>query len=151
MSARFYRRIRKQGEYTLTNGRAIGAGFERKIATMLHDELGGDYKFKRCLEQYRAKDYGDLVCEVDFPFSIECKRRGGSQKTYSLEWWEQCKRAAEYAGKHPVLIYQLMRSPIKCVLDLNLIVEVMGGTPTKCEYLVEMPIETFCMIAREMI
>lgn len=135
----------------MTNGRSIGSSFERKIAAMLHGELGGDYKFKRCLEQYRAKDYGDLICEVDFPFSIECKRRGGSQKTYSMDWWEQCKRAAVSANKHPVLIYQLMRSPIRCVMDLNLIVKVMGGNATDCEYLVEVPLETFCMIAREML
>lgn len=135
----------------MTNSRSIGSSFERKIAQLLHDELGGEYKFKRCLEQYRAADYGDLICEVDFPFTIECKRRGGTQKTYSMDWWEQCKRAAVKSNKHPVLIYQLMRAPIKCVMDLSLIVEVMGGKPTPCEYLVELPLETFCMIAREML
>ncbi len=135
----------------MTNGRAIGASFERKIAQILEHELGSPYKFKRDLEQYRASDHGDLICEADFPFIIECKRRGGTQKTYSMDWWEQAKNAADKSGKKPVLIYQLMRSPIRCVVDLSLVVEVMGGTPPNCEYLIEMPIETFCMVVREMI
>ena len=135
----------------MTNGRALGAAFERKVAILLHDELGGDYRFKRDLEQYRASDHGDLICDTDFPFVIECKRRGGTQKTYSMDWWEQVKRAADATNKHPVLIYQLMRSPIRCVMDLSLIVKTMGGNATDCEYLIEMPLETFCMIVREMI
>tara|TARA_R100000781_G_C4008041_1_gene102673 strand:- start:63 stop:485 length:423 start_codon:yes stop_codon:yes gene_type:complete len=133
----------------LTNGRQIGAAFERNVAALLKEELG--YNFKRDLEQYRASCHGDLICdEINFPFVIECKRRA-SGKTYSLEWWQQSKTAANASHKIPVLIYQLIRSPIKCVIDMNTILDVFGGHQLLHEYLVEISLPTFCMIAREML
>ena len=134
---------------SMTNGRQIGASFERKIANMLYDELG--ITFKRDLEQYRETNHGDLVCyEMDFPFVIECKRRAKGT-TYATEWWEQAVSAAKASGKLPVLIYQLMRSPIRCVVDLNVIIKAFDGKEVGHQNLVEMPFETFCMIARELI
>ena len=133
----------------MTNGRQIGASFERKIANMLYDELG--ITFKRDLEQYRETNHGDLICyEMDFPFTIECKRRAKGT-TYATEWWEQAVNAANACGKLPVLIYQLMRSPIRCVIDLNVVIKAFDGKPPMHENLIEIPLETFCMIAREMI
>lgn len=133
----------------MTNGRQKGAAFERKIGNMLLDELG--IKFKRNLEQYRTKDLGDLICDLDnFPFVIECKIRGRGT-TYSMDWWEQVCNAAEGTDKLPVLVYQLNRSPIRCVCDLNVILEVFGGHVINHQNLIELTFETFCMIVREML
>ena len=133
----------------MTNGRQIGASFERKIASMLFDEL--NIKFRRDLEQYRQSLHGDLICDLEgFPFTIECKRRSKGT-TFAREWWEQSVARAQHCKKIPVLIYQLNRSPIRCVCDLNVILEVFGGNVLNHENLVELPFETFCMIVREMI
>jgi Holliday junction resolvase len=133
----------------MTNGRQKGASFERKIGNMLLDELG--IKFKRNLEQYRTKDLGDLITENnDFPFVIECKIRGKGT-TYSMDWWEQVTKATQGTNKMPVLIYQLNRSPIRCVCDLNVILETFGGQTIYHQNLVELTFETFCMICREML
>ena len=136
----------------MTNGRQIGANFERNVASLLHEEMG--LKFKRDLDQYRESLHGDLICEeIDFPFVIECKRRAKGT-TYAREWWEQAKAAAEATPrrkKFPVLIYQLMRSPIRCVVDLNVVIDVVGGEKFRHENLVEMSIPTFCLLAREML
>ena len=53
--------------------------------------------------------------------------------------------------KKPVLIYQLMRSPIKVVMNMNDIIRPFNGTPIDQEHLVEMSIPSFCMIVREML
>ena len=50
----------------MVNGRQKGAAAEREIAKLLFDELG--MTFKRDLEQYRAADHGDLICDEPFPF-----------------------------------------------------------------------------------
>ena len=135
----------------MTNSRRIGSTFERKIGNMLTDELGSAYNFKRNLEQYREVDNGDLVCDNDkFNWVVECKRRK-SGTTYSRDWWEQVLRSSKKENKHPVLIYQLNRSPIRCVVDLNVILEAFDcPTGSFHENLVELTLETFCMVAREM-
>ena len=131
----------------MTNSRAIGSNFELKIARMLYDEL--NISFKRDLEQYRETNHGDLICyEIDFPFVIECKRRKVGT-TFSMDWWEQVVAASKVCNKLPVLIYQLNRSPIRCVVDLNVIIETFGGEKLGHVNLVEIPLETFCMICRE--
>tara|TARA_Y100001973_G_C5199202_1_gene336435 strand:- start:1174 stop:1554 length:381 start_codon:yes stop_codon:yes gene_type:complete len=117
---------------------------------MLTDELGTSFNFKRDIEQYRERDLGDVISDNDkWPFLIECKRRKNGT-TYSMDWVDQAKRAAEKCNKIPVVIYQLMRSPIRCVVDLNVILKAFD-CPTACfhENLIELPLETFCMIARE--
>jgi len=133
----------------MTNGRQIGAAFERKVANMLFDNL--NIKFRRDLEQYRQSLHGDLIADYDnFPFTIECKRRSKGT-TFAREWWEQAVDSAKHANNIPVLIYQLNRSPIRCVLDLNVILEVFEGNVVGHENLVELTFDTFCMIVREMI
>ena len=131
----------------MTNGRQIGASFERNIATQLKENLGID--FRRNLQQYQTKDLSDLISDSPFPFAIECKRRA-SGKTYSYDWWEQVLKSAKLLDKQPCLIYQLMRSPVKVVLDMNCIIKTFGGNTLGQEHLVEMSLESFCMIAREL-
>jgi hypothetical protein len=133
----------------MTNGRQIGASFERKIASMLYDEL--NIKFRRDLEQYRESLHGDLITDFEnFPFVIECKRRSKGT-TFSDDWWQQTVASAEHCKKIPVLIYQLNRSPIRCVCDLNVILKAFGGTEVMHQNLVELTFPTFCLIIREMI
>lgn len=132
----------------MTNGRAIGANFERTICNLLKDEL--NIEFRRDLEQYRTKDHGDLITDSPFPFVIECKRRA-TGKTYSYDWWEQVLKSSALMKKKPVLIYQLMRSPIKVVMDINDIIRTFNGSPIEQEHLVEMSLPSFCMIVREML
>jgi Holliday junction resolvase len=131
----------------MTNGRQIGASFERNVATQLKEHLG--ISFRRNLQQYQTKDLSDLISDFPFPFAIECKRRA-SGKTYSYDWWEQVSKSAKLLDKQPCLIYQLMRSPIKVVLDMDCIIETFGGNALGKEHLVEMSLESFCMIAREL-
>ena len=45
----------------MANSRSTGASAEREIAKLLFDELG--MTFKRDLEQYRAGEHGDLICD----------------------------------------------------------------------------------------
>tara|TARA_R110000765_G_scaffold321885_1_gene413762 strand:- start:105 stop:503 length:399 start_codon:yes stop_codon:yes gene_type:complete len=131
----------------MTNGRQIGASFERNVATQLKEHLG--ISFRRNLQQYQTKDLSDLISDFPFPFAIECKRRA-SGKTYSYDWWEQVLKSAKLLDKRPCLIYQLMRSPVKVVLDMNCIIKTFGGNTLGQEHLVEMSLESFCMIAREL-
>ena len=76
--------------------------------------------------------------------------RRNLQQTYSYDWWEQVLKSAKLLDKQPCLIYQLMRSPIKVVLDMDCIIETFGGNALGKEHLVEMSLESFCMIAREL-
>mgnify|MGYP003143446120 CR=1 FL=1 len=59
----------------MVNGRQKGAAAEREIAKLLFDELG--MTFKRDLEQYRAADHGDLICDEQFPwgYAVEMDTR----------------------------------------------------------------------------
>ena len=105
----------------MVNGRNKGAAFEREIAKMLFDELG--VGFKRDIEQYRAADHGDLICDdPTFPFSLELKRYAQGY-TFRKDWWQQCRKAAEAHGKEPALVYKYDRQPIQVVLRMAFITQ----------------------------
>lgn len=125
----------------MVNGRNKGASFERQIAKELHLLLG--LNFKRDIEQYRAGDHGDLICDdPSWPYVIECKRYA-SGASPAAAWWEQAKRAADAAGKVPVLIYKFDRRDIRVVLPLSHLMEDSNG------YTIEVDLDTFAYIARE--
>lgn len=127
----------------MVNGRNKGAAFEREIANMLHLELG--VKFKRDIEQYRAADHGDIICEDDsFPFTLELKRYA-SGYTYQQQWWKQVLKAAEAVGKEPVLIYKFDRQPIVAVMRLAYITQDESYEP----YTVKLDWDGFIQITRE--
>jgi len=84
----------------MVNSRAKGAAFEREIANKLMDELNTKATFKRDIEQYRAADHGDIICDdSSFPYVLELKRYAGKGHTYVQAWWDQVEKAAQSAGK----------------------------------------------------
>lgn len=138
------------GQIEMTNGRNKGAAFERQIAQLLYLHLG--INFKRDIEQYRAADHGDLICDADFPFVIECKRYADGPIGGRPEWWKQADKAAKAMNKLTCLIYKYDRKPIRVVITLDAIVLAIDPQAAPCDPShVEMDIETFCYIARELI
>ena len=128
----------------MVNSRNKGASFERIIANMLHDDLG--LKAKRDIEQYRAADHGDIITDNEsWPYVIECKRYGGKHFTFQVDWWRQVEKAANAAGKEPVLVYKYDRQPITVVMRLA---HIMGDGAEHGK-LVRMDWEAFTYIARE--
>lgn len=124
--------------------RTKGATFEREIAKILFLELG--IPFARDLRQYQKNDLGDLVCEDDaFPFVIECKRYAGTSPTFKPDWWAQVERAANAAGKEPVLIYKYDRQPITVVMRLEYLMKDGAHHDEK----VRMDLDAFIYIVRE--
>ena len=127
----------------MVNGRNKGASFEREIAKMLFDELG--IGFKRDLEQYRAGDHGDLIPDDDaFPFVLELKRYADGPIGGQPVWWNQVVKAAARENKLPCLIYKYDRKPIRCVIQLDALMQ------HKTDHVVEMDFEAFCYVTREM-
>jgi hypothetical protein len=111
---------------------------------MLFADLG--LNAKRDIEQYRAADHGDIITDDEtWPYVIECKRYGGKHHTFRPEWWVQVERAAEAAGKEPVLVYKYDRQPITVVMRL----EYLMGDGAHHEEKVRMDWDAFIYIARE--
>ena len=126
----------------MVNGRNKGASFERQIAADLQAELG--ISFKRDLEQYRAGAHADLIPDDDaFPFTLELKRYKDGPVGGAKDWWSQVQVAAGREGKIPALIYKYDRQPVRCVIPLDALVNHKTG------FLIEMDLEAFCYVARE--
>ena len=128
----------------MVTSRNKGAGFEREICRALELDLG--IKAKRDIEQYRAADHGDiLVGDESWPYVIECKRYAGKGHTYQKAWWDQVERAANAAGKEPVLIYKYDRQPITVVVRLEHLMKDGALHDEK----IRMDWEGFVYVARE--
>ena len=82
----------------MADSRNKGASFERKICTMIKDNLNIDAK--RNLDQYQAKGQADIIIPR---WSIECKAylKGGS---YRQAWLNQARESAAKLNLTPVLI-----------------------------------------------
>ena len=105
------------------NGRNKGAAFEREIAKELLLLTG--VGFKRDLEQYRAADHGDLIPDDPaWPFTLELKRYA-SGKSCLPAWQDQASKAAQAAGRIPVVIYKFNHAPIRCALPLSALCPAM--------------------------
>ena len=127
----------------MVNGRNKGAAFEREVCKMLHADLGAT--FKRDIEQYRAADHGDIICDdPSFPFTLELKRYANGY-TYQKAWWTQVEKAAQAAGKEPVLIYKYDRQDIVVVMRLAFLMQEEAYDP----YKVKLDWDGFMQIARE--
>jgi hypothetical protein len=101
----------------VTNSRNKGASFERTIAKELALLTG--FTFKRNLEQVRAVDHCDLLCDNPaWPFSLELKRYAKGCDPLSV-WIAQTEKAAAKNGKLPCLIYKFDMKPIKAHLPLS--------------------------------
>ena len=141
----------------MVNGRQKGAAAEREIAKLLFDELG--MTFKRDLEQYRAADHGDLICDEPFPFVIEVKRYKTGCAPQPA-WWDQVCAAAKSAGLLPLLVYKYnhqqwkWRMPAEAVMRAGLPHGNMGmreDAELDWGYAVEMDTRTAMMIVRELL
>lgn len=130
----------------MVNSRQKGAGFERKIAKLLYEELG--INFKRNLEQYRSIDQSDLIPDdPKFPFSIELKSRASGVGCKN-DWWKQSVSAAEAVKKFPCVIYKYDRYPERVVISNAALASSYGFTHA-CDFKVEMSLESFCIVCRE--
>ncbi len=128
--------------------RRKGAAFERSIAKELFDLTG--ITFRRDLDQYRAKDRGDLLPDDDdWPFLIEAKSRasGGFQQA----WWEQAKKAAMSAGKKPVVIWKINNKPILCRIQLRTAMECIsrGRWSAEDPHMIDINLAGLAYLARE--
>jgi len=100
-----------------------GATFELKIAEMFTEAFGKEFR-RTPLSGGWAKGTdevaGDLVCvnDLDFPYSIECKKAEGwfldslftDQHAWFDAWWTQA--VAECPdGKSPLLVFSRNRMP----------------------------------------
>lgn len=131
----------------MANSRAKGAKWERDLAKMLYLELG--ISFSRNLEQYRTAEGGDLIPDDEsFPFSIEAKHYA-TGRGCKKEWWAQSEKAAIAAGKMPCVIYKYDRYPPRAVVSLEPIAK-MYGSKDDGQQLVELSIEGFCYLSREL-
>lgn len=141
----------------MVNGRQKGAAAEREIAKLLFDELG--LSFKRDLEQYRAADHGDLICDEPFPFVIEVKRYKTGCAPQPA-WWDQVCAAAKSAGLLPLLVYKYNHQQWKWRMPAEAVMR--AGLPHGCStmredaeldwnYAVEMDTRTAMMIVRELL
>ena len=141
----------------MVNGRQKGAAAEREIAKLLFDELG--MTFKRDLEQYRAADHGDLICDEPFPFVIEVKRYKTGCAAQPA-WWDQVCAAAKSAGLLPMLVYKYNHQQWKWRMPAEAVMR--AGLPHGCmtmredaeldwNYAVEMDTRTAMMIVRELL
>lgn len=141
----------------MVNGRQKGAAAEREIAKLLFDELG--MTFKRDLEQYRAADHGDLICDEQFPFVIEVKRYKTGCAPQPA-WWDQVCAAAKSAGLLPMLVYKYnhqqwkWRMPAEAVMRAGLPhgnVGMREDAELDWNYAVEVDTRTAMMIVRELL
>lgn len=141
----------------MVNGRQKGAAAEREIAKLLFDELG--MTFKRDLEQYRAADHGDLICDEPFPFVIEVKRYKAGCAPQPA-WWDQVCAAAKSAGLLPLLVYKYNHQQWKWRMPAEAVMR--AGLPHGCStmredaeldwnYAVEMDTRCAMMIVRELL
>ena len=141
----------------MVNGRQKGAAAEREIAKLLFDELG--MTFKRDLEQYRAADHGDLICDEPFPFVIEVKRYKTGCAAQPA-WWDQVCAAAKSAGLLPLLVYKYNHQQWKWRMPAEAVMR--AGLPHGCmtmredaeldwNYAVEMDTRCAMMIVRELL
>ena len=131
----------------MTNSRNKGASGEREVAQELARQLG--FTFKRNLEQVREGLHGDLVCDdfPDFPFCIEVKRHAKGDSCLTA-WEVQAQRAAEKAGKHPVVIYRFDHGAWRCRVWMEALAESVGGHAV-CGVWADTCLQHFAWICRE--
>lgn len=132
----------------MANSRNKGASFEREVAQEIYLLTG--INLKRDLDQYRASDLGDLICENPaFPFVIECKRRasGGFQSA----WWAQASKAALSAGKRAAVVYRFDRQSTRVRVQLRAAMECIsrGRWSAEDAHLIDIDLEGFAYLIRE--
>lgn len=132
----------------MANSRNKGASFEREVANELFLLTG--INLKRDLDQYRASDLGDLICDdPTFPFVLECKRYAGGG--FQSAWWAQAYKAALAANKRAAVIYRFDRQPIRVRVQLRAAMECISRNKWSAEdqHLIDLDLEGFAYLIRE--
>jgi len=115
-----------------------GSTFERKISSMLTEDMGVDIARVPMSGAFGTTHNSDLVSGDLFcpkkgifqPFCFECKHHNKenlildvlnrSKKTNPLlEWVQQCNEDSFRCGKIPIVIFRLNRSQIFCVFPFE--------------------------------
>ena len=132
----------------MTNSRNKGSAYEREIAQELYRLTG--INLKRDLDQYRATDRGDLVCDdPDFPLIIECKRRASGG--FQAAWWQQASRAAVAQNKRAAVIYRFDRQPTRVRVQLRTAMELISGGKWSApdQHLIDIDLDGLAYLIRE--
>lgn len=131
----------------MTNSRRKGAAFERQIASELLTHTG--IRFKRNLTQYQEKNHGDLISsDPAWPFDQECKAYA-SGTDCKPGWEAQAFKAAEKSGRFPAVIYKFDFHPVRVRIWEDAIAEAFDTTPLNCGLKVDVSLQDFALIARE--
>lgn len=132
----------------MANSRNKGASFERDIAKELFLLTG--IELRRDLDQYRASDLGDLICDDPaLPFTIECKRHAGGG--FQAAWWAQASKAALASGKRAAVVYKFDRQPIRVRVQLRAAMECIsrGNWSAEDAHLIDIDLDGFAYLIRE--
>ena len=133
----------------MVNSRNKGSTYEREICNLFNLEFGAVYNFRRDLEQYRAADHGDVICDdPNWPFVVELKRYSKGPQGGQTAWWNQAKTAAVAVNKIPILIYKYDRQDAICMMELRTIAAAFGViSPSITKYYTS--VQGFISLARE--
>lgn len=137
------------------NSRNKGAGAERELARLIHDELG--VQLVRNLEQSRSGGYDLIphpeesgpVGEILARYAIEAKRYRKSSPALLRSWWRQATTQAEQACLSPLLAYREDRREWRVVLHLSELTPAMFGDWACWEWAVELSLPGFAALVRE--
>lgn len=112
------------------NSRTKGANGEREVAKILREELGIDVQ--RNWAEQAARGGADILIPG---WAIEVKR---CKKAMISNWWTQAAIQADYASRHPLLVYRLDRGKWRAVMSIRHLI------PNGCHHQLEMNFDCWC-------
>ena len=116
------------------NSRTKGANGEREVAKILREELGIDVQ--RNWAEQAARGGADILIPG---WAIEVKR---CKKAMISNWWTQAAIQAQYASRHPLLVYRLDRGKWRAVMSIRHLI------PNGCHHQLEMNFDCWCQFYR---
>ncbi len=130
------------------NSRAKGQRAERELVKKFSKFWGSDFArtplsggMATLGKKYNVDVSGDVVTDdPSWPFSVECKHHDSSWNLESLfnpknpieKWWGQCCKAADSAGKRPLLVFKKNRGPFYAMLVTDKDLDFPNFEFTKC-------------------
>ena len=140
---------------TPINSRLKGAGAERELAGLIHEHLG--VRLIRRLDQARggghdlevAPGHEGPVAATLAGLAIECKRYQTITPAALAGFWGQATRQATAAGLVPCLAWRANRHPWYVTVPLSWLIPGTAGHPDDLAYTATLPLDAFCLAARE--
>lgn len=134
--------------------RTKGAAGERKLCSLIRDELG--VRLVRNLEQSRrggfdlvpADDESGPVAVALSRLAFEVKRHVRATPAAVAAWWKQTEAQAADAGLVPCLVYRLDRRPWRFVLPLAAVHPDLTRT-AGVDFTADLSLSGFAAIIRE--